>query len=555
MINFQDLRSLVIKHKIISAIVLIIILFAGYQVLANLSGKSVGNRYVMAAVERGDLINSITGSGQVSANNQVDIKAKTSGAVVYVGAVSGQSVSAGTLIAKLDTKDVEKNIRDAQMSLESAQLSYEKSLAQQAQQKRGDSLSKSYEDGLGILANFYDEFNTILNATKEMYYSYDLSQGALNNIEYYSSYKKEFSSVPNKVRSLQDGIDQSYLQALSDYQLAQRGSGDQRGKAIQSGYQLAVKMAEMIKQGRDVIYSLKSSELQGGGTHTRQTTIDSHLTNISSYAQTIDGYLKDLLAINNLINTQSDTLSTYTFDNKTQQMTLEQRRNSLQDAKDELENCYIRAPFSGTIASIDIKTAEDISNGATVATVITKEMVAEISLNEVDVAKVKNGQKATLTFDALDSVSISGEVAEVDSIGTVSQGVVMYNVKIKFDVQDERIKPGMSVSASIVTDIKQNVLMVPNSAVKSQNGEYYVEVLNNISGLANGQTVQSDIAPEKKSVVIGSANDSNTEIISGLEENMIIVSRIASKSATTTTATKTPSLFGGGGIRAGAPRD
>ncbi|MDD5433706.1 MAG: hypothetical protein PHE77_03610, partial [Candidatus Pacebacteria bacterium] len=61
--------------------------------------------------------------------------------------------------------------------------------------------------------------------------------------------------------------------------------------------------------------------------------------------------------------------------------------------------------------------------------------MAEISLNEVDVAKVKIGQRAIITFDAIDELEITGKVEDVDTIGTVSQGVVSYNVKIIFDTQ------------------------------------------------------------------------------------------------------------------------
>ena len=91
---------------------------------------------------------------------------------------------------------------------------------------------------------------------------------------------------------------------------------------------------------------------------------------------------------------------------------------------------------------------------------------------------------------------------EIDTIGTVSQGVVTYNVKIGFDTQDERVKPGMSVSTDIITDVRQDVLMVPNSAIKSSS---YVEAL------ANGQ-------PVREPVEIGLSNNTMTEIISGLNE-------------------------------------
>src|SRR5207248_903868 len=86
--------------------------------------------------------------------------------------------------------------------------------------------------------------------------------------------------------------------------------------------------------------------------------------------------------------------------------------------------------------------------------------------------------KATLTFDAIPDLTISGTVAEIDSLGTVSQGVVTYNVKISFDTQDSRIKGAMSVSAAIITEVKQDVLVVLNSAVKSSSGASYVEMFD-----------------------------------------------------------------------------
>ena len=70
-------------------------------------------------------------------------------------------------------------------------------------------------------------------------------------------------------------------------------------------------------------------------------------------------------------------------------------------------------------------------------------------MNEVDAAKISVGNKTTLTFDATEDLTLTGKVAQIDTIGTVEQGVVSYKVKIAFDTQDERIKPGMTANASI----------------------------------------------------------------------------------------------------------
>jgi multidrug efflux pump subunit AcrA (membrane-fusion protein) len=173
--------------------------------------------------------------------------------------------------------------------------------------------------------------------------------------------------------------------------------------------------------------------------------------------------------------------------------------------------------------------------------------MAEISLNEVDVAKVAIGQKVTLTFDAIEGLSLTGVVSEIDTIGTVTQGVVTYNVKIAFDTQDERVKGGMSVNASIITNVKADTLVVPNSAVKTQGTGHYVEIFDPpIATTSGNQGTVSKVAPHKVQVEIGLANDTSTEITSGLKEGEQVVTK-----TTTTTAVKTaaPSLIGGGSSR------
>ena len=214
-----------------------------------------------------------------------------------------------------------------------------------------------------------------------------------------------------------------------------------------------------------------------------------------------------------------------------------QAENSLLDARQKLADYFIRAPFDGVIAVVNVEKGYSVSASTVVTTIITKQRTAKIAFNEVDVAKVKIGQKVTLTFDAIEGLSISGEVAEIDSIGTVSQGVVNYNVKIVFDTQDDRVKPGMSVSAAVITDVKQDVLLVPNSAVKSDgNGQYVEFLINN--------------APQSQSVEAGLSNDTMTEIKSGIKEgDKIVIQTITVAIQTQTTQSSTgfriPGLGGG----------
>ncbi len=250
------------------------------------------------------------------------------------------------------------------------------------------------------------------------------------------------------------------------------------------------------------------------------------------------------------------------LDIKSAELSVTKAQNALQDAKDTLADYYIRAPFGGTIAKLNIKAGDPAGSSTVVATLIANEQVVDIPLNEVDVAKVKVGEKATLSFDAIDGLTLTGKVVSIDTVGTVTSGVVNYTVTISFDSTDPRVKPGMSTTASIITQVDQDVLMVPSSAIKNGQNGTYVQTFdtptsanpsdaNTDTAPIATKTIISSAAPQQIPVTVGISDDTNTEIISGLTDGQqIIVRSIASQAMPSTTTA--PSLLGGGGIRPGA---
>ena len=166
------------------------------------------------------------------------------------------------------------------------------------------------------------------------------------------------------------------------------------------------------------------------------------------------------------------------------------------------------------------------------------------------------GEKAIITFDALADLSMTGSVAEIDTIGTVSQGVVSYSIKIAFDTENDQVKSGMSVSAAIITDSKTNALIVPSGAVKNQGTAKYVQMFTTplTAPLAGSTGTPSKEAPAQVPVETGISDDTNTEIISGLSEGDQVVVRTISGTKTTAASTtngssgrSTQNLFIGGG--------
>ena len=119
---FKKILKAISGHKIITAIVVIVAAAGAYYGYRSLNGNSSQTSYVLAAVEKGTLITSVSGSGQVSASDEIDIKPKTSGDIVYVGVKEDQEVKTGTLLAQIDTRNAQRTISDAEIDIESAKI-------------------------------------------------------------------------------------------------------------------------------------------------------------------------------------------------------------------------------------------------------------------------------------------------------------------------------------------------------------------------------------------------------------------------------------------------
>jgi HlyD family secretion protein len=206
---------------------------------------------------------------------------------------------------------------------------------------------------------------------------------------------------------------------------------------------------------------------------------------------------------------------------------------SLDFALQQANKRNVMSPINGTVNAVNIKNGDNLgaSSSNHVAPIIVGDLntlKAQVQVNEVDIPNVQMGQKATLTFDALPNFTAIGKVEKMDSLGTTTQGVVTYNITIALDSLDQRIKPDMSVTAEIITQVKQDVVIIPLSAVKTQNGSSYVQVLN-------GQT------PDQVPVNVGISNTNSAEITSGIRAGDNVVTQTINSSSASTASTSSSS--------------
>jgi len=584
----------ILRKKIISIFIILAIIGASYFGYKRIRGSSNETRYVLAAVEKGTLIVSVSGSGQVVVLDQADIKSLVFGELKAIYVRDNQEVKSGQLLFELDKKDIQQEVKDAEVALNSAKAKLAELLSQPdakslvpaenavAQAERDlnkakenyeeitidaeRSLATAYEDGYSTVSTTFFKLSSHMEDLKNVLGTEEYAQ---KNI---SAYRLILGSESPFIKRLLDDYsvaDNLFTENFVFFRQVYRDADrDTIYQLINNTLETTKAVSQALESARHMFDAI-SVESYGYLTMAPQidalqpkiesdvSSVYSDINSLEKIKDTIDDTVKNTpqkikdaeLAIKSAQekldekNLDLEELKTGADpqDIESQKNVVAQKENAFSDAQEKLAECLIRAPFDGTIVNInsEIKNGNSVSAGTVLASVVTQQKIAEIPLNEVDAAKVKVGQKVTLTFDALADVSITGKVIDVDLSGTVTQGVVSYGVKIAFDTQEEKVKPGMSVTADIITDVKQDVLLLPNNAVKNQGTSYAVELVD-----ASGQSTQALLAsasgtilsdkPKSQTVEVGISNDTSTEIVNGLKEgDVVVVSTVNSSSSST----------------------
>lgn len=570
-------------HKFISLVAILAVGNIGYYGYEKLFTNAGAVHYAFAEAQKNTLIVSISGSGQVFASNQVDMRPKASGDVTWVGVNAGDTIRAGQALAQIDNTDAEQAIADAEQSLTQAKLQFQKDLAQapidyqkslEALDDARADLNTAYNDTYSTLSNAYLDLPEAVTGMQNILHGYDLSQ---NKSQWNIDVFQDSSINADTIKTFTDAAEKDhatarakYNQTVLDYKTLTRSSNnDTIEKLLTSSIDTTTTITQALQSELNLLDAVADDASAHG--HAINPAITTMRTNARGYLSTANNNLnalfnqqKSLDAAKKTIRDDERTIEIYKIGNKTgdnpislqsSQYNIANQERKLQQLKNDLADYIITAPFAGTVAVLNVKRFDTVSTGNSVATLVTQQKNAAVSLNEIDVAKIKVGQKTTLTFDAVPDLTITGQVAEIDTVGTVSQGVVTYTVKIGFDTQDERVKTAMSASAAIVTDVKTDALLVPNSAVKSQGTMSYVELPGAADATAAAAASAAGtvlVSPlERRQIEVGISNDEFTEVLNGLKEGDFVMSRTIQPASAQTNASQSslriPGITGGGG--------
>jgi HlyD family secretion protein len=173
-------------------------------------------------------------------------------------------------------------------------------------------------------------------------------------------------------------------------------------------------------------------------------------------------------------------------------------------AEATLSQAWIEAPFAGTVTSIDAQVGAQVSANTEAFRIDDLSILfVDLEVSEIDISQIEIGQQVSVTFDALRGKNYNGEVVEIAAIGAESQGVVNFTVTVELSDPDSDVRPGMTSSVEIVVSKNDHALLVPNQALKYEDGVQVVYVVG-----SGGEMLPVEVK-------LGASSDTYSEVLFG----------------------------------------
>lgn len=290
-----------------------------------------------------------------------------------------------------------------------------------------------------------------------------------------------------------------------------------------------------------------------------------------------DELSKNVTTAENNVSKQELTLSSDENAAKVDENKIAMDKLSLSDAKTQLCNAYsqldkmkVTAPIGGVITAVNNSNGDNVQSGTAVLTIVDMSSIKiKVSVDELDINKIKIGQNSEIKFDAIKDKTFEGSVESIAQAGTTSNNVTNYDVIVA--VKDSSgIKLGMNANVTILVNSKENALAIPAEALVEMNGQKYVRVENtdNTTTNNNNQSTATKTLGESRfstnsgklvAVKTGLETDSYIEVTEGVTEGQKLLVQLPSSSSTTNNKNNFGGGFGGDmgggpGGNMGAPR-
>lgn len=501
------------KKPLIIAVSVILVLAIGgtiirFTVFAKSNSAST-TTFREVSAQTGSISTSVTGSGSVSDSSQITVSAENAGTIDSLSVKQGDTVKAGQVIAHVSSTASAQTVQQKQNQLTSAQndLTQTKEQLDSLDIKapvagKVKSITASAGDSLSTIKPLGDL--AVISMSRSMTVSFNPSQALKDGqtVTVTVSGKTYAGTVSSASSGSQSGQNGQYSQ-----------------NAGSSGSTTVMINSDDPAVGDTAVITLSGKTLGSGKLQLAKSIAISNSGN---------GTIAQVNVSENQMVSKNQTLFQLSNDSVQQQVTAKENavtsaQQDLDNAKAEAAKDTITSPISGVVAELDVKKGDSVSSGTAAAVIMDPNTLQTVvSVDELDISKVKVGQKATISLDAITDKTFSGSVAQIDPIGTSSNGVATYSVTVIIN-NPQDIKVGMTTNVEIITQSKDNVIVVSANAVLMKNGTkgYVLSAAdlfdsNGKSVKLTNTTTSELIRKYGKEVTIGMATQDKDEIVSGI---------------------------------------
>ena len=401
-------------------------------------------------VEEGTLLAMVNATGMVLPEGQTNLTFNGAGRVAEVMAKEGDSVQAGQVLARLETTDLKIGIQQAELALATAQT--------QLLRPQGPPSEHDIASAQAALESARASYNRLLAGPS----------------------KEEIKVARTNLEQAQASL-----------------------KQAQAAYDLVADRPDITMLPQSLQLEPATIAYEAAQANFELTTRQPTAAEIAAARSTVVQAESSLARLQEGISEEEILLA---------QLQVEQAQLSLEQAQRQLEGTQLLAPHAGTITMVGIKVGE-LAGGqpAFVLTDLSRFHV-EVSVDEIDIGRVAVGQAVSITLDALPGDRLAGEIDQIAATAQMDTGIVSYQVTVRLAPTGAPLRAGMTANVDIVTESREDVLLVPNRFVSIDRltGKTFVD-----------QLVGIQIQPVE--IQVGLRDETYSEVLAGLESGDTVV--------------------------------
>lgn len=446
----------------------------------NSGEAATGSTQRSAVLDKGELTATVSATGNIQAESEVKLSFQQPGTAATVSVKVGDTVKKGDVIAKLDVTDLELALSQAQASVLQAQTAIANAQAQVVVATA--SYSRTVE---GARPSEIAAAQAVLNAANEN----------LNKVKAGPT-DEDIASARANLQNTEAAMKQAQASYDRAYQANPAAIG-------------ASPAALQLEQATNNYNAAKSAfDKAAKGADTAQLTAAQQ--QVSSARASLDKVRQPARAFD--IEQAKAQIDQANLQVKNAQVQQQLADIQVKQAQRRLQQATVTAPIDGVISAVNVKEGETVGTQPVITLVDLSQYHIDITVDEIDVAKVKLGQEVLITLDSLPGVEVKGKIDRISPTSTTVNGVVSYSVRVVLDKTDAPLKTGMTANASIVLEKREDVLLAPNWAVRRDRttGKAYL-------------TLQNGDKTEEIEVKTGLRNDAFSEITSGAQSGQTVV--------------------------------